>query len=59
MPLRDVTLLRRFIERSSDNDRRKSLQPRSFPLMRRKTKEIITKEERKNKERRVVGIKFK
>lgn len=48
----------RFTIRSTDKDRRKSLQPRSFPLLRRKHRIVITKEERVEPERRVMGIEL-
>jgi len=56
--LKDVTALNHFTIRSSTNDRRKSLQPRSFPLLRRKHREVITKEKRARSERRMAGIEL-
>jgi len=56
--LNGVTALKPFMIRSSNNDRRKSLQPRSFPLLRRKHRRGITKEERVGSERRMVGIEM-
>lgn len=57
--LNGVTALKPFTIRSSNNDRRKSLQPRSFPLLRRKHRRVITKkEERVGSERRMVGIEM-
>ncbi len=40
------------------NDRRKSLQPRSFPLMRRTQNKVIFKEQRRQSERRLVGLEL-
>ena len=56
--LKAVTALKPFTIRSSTNDRRKTLQPRSFPLLHRKRREVITKEERIKAERRMVGIEL-
>jgi len=57
--LKAVTALKLFTIRSSNNDRRKTLQPRSFPLLRRKHKKVITKEEQRvRSERRMVGIEL-
>lgn len=53
---KDVTALRPFTIRSSTNDRRKSLQPRSFPLLRRKYNRVVEEEERVRSERRTMGI---
>ena len=44
-----------FHIRATNKDRRKSLQPRSFPLLRRKNKEIVSRDERMGKERRIVS----
>ena len=44
-----------FHIRNTKKDRRKSLQPRSFPLLRRKNKEIVSRDERMGKERRIVS----
>jgi hypothetical protein len=54
--LKDVTALRPFTIRSSTNDRRNSLHPRSFPLLRRKHNRVVEEEERVRSERRTVGI---
>ena len=56
--LKAVTVLKPFTIRSSTNDRRKTLQPRSFPLLRRKHRRVITKEKRVGSERRMVGIEL-
>ena len=56
--LKAVTAMRPFTIRSSTNDRRKTLQPRSFPLLRRKHRRVITKEKRVGSERRMVGIEM-
>ncbi len=56
--LKAVTALKPFTIRSSTNDRRKTLQPRSFPLLRRKHRKVITKEQRVRSERRMVGIEL-
>ena len=56
--LKAVTALKPFTIRSSANDRRKTLQPRSFPLLRRKRREVVTKEKRARSERRMVGIEL-